>query len=160
MQSVISAAICLLSHDMSAWQQSVSLGAVRQLSCDVSAQLHPVGSDYTCQLSCQISCNLSAELYPVSSDDACHLSCNVLAELWSVLTWTRPLGCSVSTSTVFCQLGCDMSAQQSYVSSAAISQLTATCPVAVSSICLVRVKLLAQRHNAFNVAYTPISVSE
>jgi len=44
---------------------------------------------------------------------------------------------------MFCQLGCDMSAQQSYVSSAAISQLTATCPVAVSSIYLVTVNLLA-----------------
>ena len=61
--------------------KSVSSGAVQQLSCDASAQLHPVGLDDTCQLSCQISCTLSAELHPVSSDDACHLSCNVLAEL-------------------------------------------------------------------------------
>jgi len=33
LQSVISAAICLLSHDMSAWQQSV--GSVCQLSCNI-----------------------------------------------------------------------------------------------------------------------------
>ena len=71
--------ICQLGSSLLA--ESVSSGAVWQLSCNVSAQLHPVGLDETCQLNCQISCNLSAELHPVSSDDACHLSCNVLAEL-------------------------------------------------------------------------------
>ena len=75
LQSVLSATICLLSHDLSAWQQSVNV--VCQLSCNTAAQLHPVSSDQTRQL----SCNLSAELQPVSSDDTCHVSCNVLAEL-------------------------------------------------------------------------------
>jgi len=48
LQSVISVAIGLLSHDMSAWQQSVSSvsAAKQQLSCDVSAQLS------SAQLSC------------------------------------------------------------------------------------------------------------
>ena len=146
--------ICQLGSSLLA--ASVSSGAVRQLSCDVSAQLHPVGSYETCQLSCQISCNVSAELHPVRSDDACHLSCNVLAELYSVLTWTRPLGCSVSTQlcsvslAVICQLNIYMLAQLQSLSSLPF--------VAVSSICLVRVKLLAQRHNAVNVAHAPPSL--
>ena len=45
----ISAAICLLSYDPPAWQQYVS--SLCQLSCDTSAQLHPVSSDETCHLS-------------------------------------------------------------------------------------------------------------
>ena len=44
---------------------------------------------------------------------------------------------------------------QNIVMSAAICKLTATRPVAVSSIQLVRVKLLAPRHSAFNIAHTP-----
>ncbi len=42
LQSVILAAICLLSHDMSTWQQSFS--SVCQLSCDTLAQLRYVSS--------------------------------------------------------------------------------------------------------------------
>ena len=77
LQSVISAANGLLSHDMSPWPQSVS--SVCQLSCDVSAQLSSAqllseGSVATRQLSCQLSCNMSAQLHPVSSDETCHLS--------------------------------------------------------------------------------------
>ena len=82
LQSVISATICLLTHDLSTWQQSVN--AVCQLSCNPAAQLQCVSSaapwqlvNKTRHLSCQVSCNLSAELHPVSSDDICHLSCNV-----------------------------------------------------------------------------------
>jgi len=88
LQSVISAAVCLLSHDMSACQQSVS--SVCQLSCNrgssaamcfSSAQLLSEGSIATCQLSCQFSCNLSAELHPISSHDIDSFSCNVMKEL-------------------------------------------------------------------------------
>ena len=63
-------------------------------------------------------------------------------------------------ASVFCQLGCDMSAQQSYVGSAAVYQLTATRLVVVSSIRLVRVKLLAPRHSAFIIAHTPPSAQD
>ena len=65
LQSVISATICLLSHDLSAWQQSVN--AVCQLSCNTAAQLQirPVSSEQTRQLCCQVSCNILAELQHV-----------------------------------------------------------------------------------------------
>ena len=56
LQSVISAIICLLSHDMSAWQQSVSL--VCQFSCNTAAQLY---------LSAQLSCYPKAQLQLVNS---------------------------------------------------------------------------------------------
>jgi len=92
LQTVISAAIYLVSHDMSAWQQSV--GSVFQVSCNTAAQLRCVcsaqlssaqlpseGSIATRQVSCQVRCSLSAELHPVSSDETSHLSCNVLAQL-------------------------------------------------------------------------------
>ena len=76
--------------------QSVCSAALRQLSCNTSAQLQYVnsaqllseGSVATCQISCQVSCNLSAQmnlpfqLQRVGSAVLCVL--NVLAQLYSV----------------------------------------------------------------------------
>ena len=136
--SVISVAISLLSHDMSAWHQSVSSAAKRQLSSGVSAQL---------------SYYLKAQLQLVSSavrSAATHqLSCTLLAEMKLVISAAT---CSLSAywnavhSAAVCQLGFDMSAQQYFFRSAAIYQFTATRPVAVRSIPLVRFQLLAPRH--------------
>ena len=47
----------------------------------MSVQLQLVRPAATCHFSCQLSCNISAQLHPVSSDETCHLNCNVLAEL-------------------------------------------------------------------------------
>ena len=114
LQSVISVATCLLSHDLSPWQQSVS--SVCQLSCNTAAQLQSVCSvQLSCYLkaqlqlvnsSCQLSCSLSARLHPVNSDETCHLSCKRLAELKSVSSFVLcPLGCSVSAQTCSVSLG-------------------------------------------------------
>ena len=118
LQSVISAAVCLLSHDMSAWQQSVS--SICQLSCNrgssaamcfSSAKMLSEGSVATCQLSCQVSCNLSAELHPISSDDTDNFSCHVLKELKSI------------SSFGLWKLTCSLLAQLCFVSLALICQL-------------------------------------
>jgi len=58
LQSVILVALCLLSHDLSAWQQSVS--SVCQLSCNTAAQLRCVSSAAVCQLSCKLSARLQS----------------------------------------------------------------------------------------------------
>jgi len=94
LQSVISAANGLLSHDMSAWPQSVS--SVCQLSCNTAAELRCVSSAQlrsaairrlSCNsavrsaATCQLSCTPSAVNSAVRSAETCHLSCNVLAEL-------------------------------------------------------------------------------
>ena len=86
LQSVISAAICLLSHDMSAWQQSVS--SVCQFSCNTAAQLRCVSSAQlsSAQLSsAQLSCYLKAQLQLVNSAvrslATCQLSCTLLAQM-------------------------------------------------------------------------------
>jgi len=94
LQSVISAAIYLLSHDMSAWQQSVS--SVCQLSCNTAAQLRCVSS---AQLSSaairRLSCNSSTQA--VRSAATCQLSCTLLAEMKVVISAaTRWLSCSLS----------------------------------------------------------------
>ena len=117
LQSVISAAIRLLSHDLSAWQLSV--GSVCQLSCNTAAQLRCVSSAQlssaairrlTCNsavrsaATCQLSCTLLAAMKLVISAATCWLSCSLSAHYDAVQQ-------SVS-SVVFCQLGCDMSAQQ------------------------------------------------
>ncbi len=91
LRSVMSAAICLPSHDLSAWQQSVS--SVCQLSCNMStqlscylkAQLQLVNSAGSSAATCQLSSNLSAQLHPVSSDGTCTLSCTLLAQMKLVI---------------------------------------------------------------------------
>ena len=103
LQSVVSAAICLLSHDMSAWQQSVS--SVSQLSCNMAVQLRYVssaqllseGSVATRQVGCQLSCDLSAQIKFVISPATGWLSRSL-----------SPLLCSVCLVAV-CQLSCNMS---------------------------------------------------
>ena len=144
LQSVISAAVCLLSHDMSAWQQSVS--SVCQLSCNrgssaamcfSSAKMLSEGSVATCQLSCQVSCNLSAELHPISSGDTDNFSCNVLKELksissfglWKLTCSLLPQLCSVSLA-VICQLNSHVLAQlhiSAHCHLSSCCQLSSTC---------------------------------
>ncbi len=75
---ISSAAVCWVSHDLSAWLQSVSSPC--ELSCNVSAQFHSkvsvwiscnqcVDSAAICQLSCDMSaqskCNVSSHQQPV-----------------------------------------------------------------------------------------------
>ena len=103
LQSVISAANGLLSHDMSAWPQSVS--SVCQLSCNMAVQLRYVssaqllseGSVATRQVGCQLSCDLSAQIKLVISPATGWLSCSL-----------SPLLCSAFLVAV-CQLSCNMS---------------------------------------------------
>jgi len=128
LQTVISAAICLLSHDMSAWQQSFS--SVCQLSCDGSAQLSSavvrrLSSTYNSAVR-----SAAAELHPVKSDETCHLSYNLLAELCSVSPFGLcPLGCSLSAQlcsvslAVICQLNSQMLAQLQSISSLPLIKL-------------------------------------
>ena len=99
LQSVISAAIYLLSHDMSAWQQSVSL--VCQFSCNTAAQLYFVSSAAIRRLSYNSSTQLLAETKLVISAATCWVSCSLLIRTLS----TR---LQFFSSTVFCQLGCAM----------------------------------------------------
>ena len=144
LQSVISAAVCLLSHDMSAWQQSVS--SVCQLSCNrgssaamcfSSAKMLSEGSVATCQLSCQVSCNLSAELHPISSGDTDNFSCNMLKELksissfglWKLTCSLLPQLCSVSLALI-CQLNSHVLAQlhiSAHCHLSSCCQLSSTC---------------------------------
>ena len=151
-QCVISAAICLLSHDLSAWQ--LSIRSVCQLSCSTAAQLRCVSS---AQLSCYPKAQLQLVNSAVRSAATCQLSCTLLAEMTLVISAaTCWLSCCLSahrmlstrlqsvSSTVFCQLACDMSARQHCLRSAGIYQLTANCPLAVSSFHSVRVKLQVQ----------------
>ena len=103
LQSVTSAAICVLSHDTSALQQSVS--SVSQLSCNMGVQLRYVsssqllseGSVATRQVGCQLSCDLSAQTQFVISPATGWLSRSL-----------SPLLCSVFLVAV-CQLSCNMS---------------------------------------------------
>lgn len=69
LRSVISAAVCFLSHDVSAWQQSVSSAATgvaqllcvaAQLSCYPKVQLQFVKSAFRSAATCQLSCTLLA----------------------------------------------------------------------------------------------------
>ena len=72
----------------------------------MSAQLQLVRPAATCHFSCQLSCSISAQLHPVSSDETCHLNCNVLAELLSVSSAaTCQLSCKGEVS---CQLSCSL----------------------------------------------------
>ncbi len=150
LQSVISA-ICLLGHDMSAWQQSVSsvcqhsssaamcLLSLAQLSCYLKAQLQPVSSAVRSAATCQLRWYLSSQLQRVGWAVVYLLFWTPFTRLWSV------------NASVICQLGCDMSAQLYSVSSLPLVQFAA------SSIRLVRVKLSTPRHNAFTIAQTPPS---
>ena len=63
METMSVTSVCLVMICQS-WQQSASSAAIRQLSCDASAQLQYVYLQLvtTCQLSCQLSCNLSTQL--------------------------------------------------------------------------------------------------
>ena len=148
LQSVISATICLLGHDLSAWHQSVNV--VCQLSCNVSAQLHPISSDQTRQL----SCTLLAQIKLVNSAATCWLKCRMSS------SGLCPHGCSLSTQLVFCQLGCNMSAHCHSYMVAQLKSLSSLPLVQFLSAQLVRVKLLAPRHSAFNVAHTPPSAQD
>ena len=127
--------------------QHGSSAAMCQLNCTLLAQMKLANSTVRSAATCQLSCTLLAQMTLVISAATCWLSC-------SLSSLGLAHSAAIVNTAVYCQLGCDMSAQQSYVSSAATSQLTAACPVAVSSMCPVWVKLLAQRHNAFNVAHT------
>ena len=65
-------AVCQLSCNTAAQL------AMCQLSCTLLAQVKPVNS---AAVSAATFAEIAAELHPVVSDDTCHLSCDVLAEL-------------------------------------------------------------------------------
>ena len=134
--------------------ESVSSAAARQLSCDVSAQLS------SAQLSCYPKAQLQLVNSAVRSAATCQLSCTLLAEVKLVISAAT---CWLSGSlSAHRTLSTRLQSVSSTVifSSAAIYQLTATHPVAVSSIQLVRVNLLGSMHSAFNIAHTPPSAQD
>ena len=77
LQAPLQSVIRLLSHDMSAWQQSVGSAATCQLSCTLLAEMKLVISATTCWLSCSLSAHLDA----VHSAAVCQLDCVMSAWL-------------------------------------------------------------------------------
>ena len=118
LQNVSSGALCQLSSHLS-----------NQLSAQLSAQLHPVTSYALCHLSykllaelwsvsyfviCELGCSLSAHLFFcswhlfVSEAASCQLGCDMSSLSYVSSGAIRQLGCMFSSSTVVCQLGCNL----------------------------------------------------
>ncbi len=116
LQSVILVAICLLNHDLSAWQQSVSSAATRQLSCDVSAQLscylkaqlQPINSAFISAATGWLSCSLSPHLYSARLHTVSLAAHSQRATNES--SCTRSGALQPVSPALTCQLSCDLTA--------------------------------------------------